>query len=430
MSSEDAAGAYPSRASAHVALLVLVTLYFFVALDSALAGLLLEPMKHDLGLSDVQVGFAHATTMSLAYGLSSIPMGMLADRLNRVRLLIGAVMLWTGAMIMAGMAPSILWLVVSRVGLGVATATVYPAAMSLLADNFPPDRRAFATGAFAASRVVGSAAALLVGGLVYGLFAKLAAADPATLFHLSPWRALFILFAVAGTLLLPAIAMLREPWRQEVGRVEGGTFADLWSYRAFLIPLLLGLMFLSCAVATSATWTPPLLMRRYGQQPADLGLWLGPLALLAGLVGVLGGARLSSLSLARRGRTGMLAPAIWGSAIAGPACLFSIMPGLPGFAALYALFTIVSGGVIVVSVVAINIRMPNELRGLALALEIVAVASAGALAPAMAALIGRHLGGDAMLGEAMALVGLPSCLLAATCFALAVRLDRKGRAGI
>ena len=158
----DSAAPYPAPRSAAFALTVTASLYFFVALDTGLTGLLLEPMKHDMGLSDIQVAFANSTAMLLSYGVLSIPMGMLTDRVSRTRLLLAATVVWMAAMVLAGLSHTIFWLVVSRIGLGAANAIIYPAGLSLLADNFQPDRRGSATGVLAGSKVIGQAAAVLV----------------------------------------------------------------------------------------------------------------------------------------------------------------------------------------------------------------------------------------------------------------------------
>lgn len=424
-----AATPYPSNRSASFALAVAASLGFLMSIDQGLTGLLLEPMKRDMGLTDVQVGFAHSTPMWLSYALLSIPVGILADRSGRARLLVGATAIWIASMLLAGLCRTIPWLVASRIGLGAANATIYPAALSLLADCFRPERRGSATGIVAASRVAGAAFALLAGGAILGALERLAVANPAALFGLAPWRLLFLLFGAAALFILVATFFLREPQRQEIGDIAGGRLAELWRYRIFLLPLLVGMMFEGGATAIQATWTAPLLQRIYRLQPADFTMWLGPLTLACGLIGAAVGTMLSNLAQRRAtdggsGPRRMLASATVGALISVPAALYSLAPGPALLAGLFAIVSLTSFVVIVIVVIVINLHIPNELRGMVLALQVVTAGLSGALSPGLVAIVGRALGGDLLLGRAMALVAAPCWLAAAGCYWLAGRSDR------
>lgn len=81
------AAGFPPPAVANRALTVLTLLGFITGVDGQMTGLLIEPMKRDLNLSDVQMGLLQGTAFGIGLSLASIPLGRLIDSRNRMRLL-------------------------------------------------------------------------------------------------------------------------------------------------------------------------------------------------------------------------------------------------------------------------------------------------------------------------------------------------------
>lgn len=407
---------YPSPVRARLAAAVLATVAMFGTMDEALLALVVEPMKRELGLSDVQVGLAHAAAFSIGYGLASIPAGLLADRVSRVQMLFAAVALWVTAMAVGGLTHSLTVLVATRLALGAAAATVYPAALSLISDYFEPERRAPATTSFGIGQIIGRALAALAGGFAFDAAARWVARDPDALFGLTPWRALFVGFAVFALILFPLLALIREPTRQEVGRVEAGTFRELWDYRAFLLPLFIGIAALIGMRQGVALWLPTALMRLYGQTPGQFAGWFSAVTLACGLFAAITAGRLAQIAI-RRGRPeSVMRPAAISMVFCVPGSFVAMTPSLPWLAAAYATFTACAGIAMMMVVIAINVKMPNELRGLTMGLEVVCAALAMSVTPPLTAWIGGLLGGDAMIGRAMAAVGATLAVVSALAF--------------
>ena len=157
-------GAWPSRGRARYAQALLVTVAFFTAMDIYLISLLVEPIKQELALTDVEVGLANSSTLYLAYAVFCVPAGILVDRANRVRMLAGAILLWCLGLVLTGLSSGITLLAGSKLVLGLANAISLPAAMSLLADHFAPVRRAMATASYGIGQGMGQAGAIFVGG--------------------------------------------------------------------------------------------------------------------------------------------------------------------------------------------------------------------------------------------------------------------------
>ncbi|MEJ5979623.1 MFS transporter [Novosphingobium sp. PS1R-30] len=416
MSFEASVPSYPSSRRARYSQAILVAIAFFTAMDIYVISLLVEPIKHDLGLTDVEVGIANTSALYGAYALFCIPMGLLVDRSNRVRMLAVAMAMWCLGLLLAAFSQGLWLLVGSKAVLGIANAMTLPAAMSLLADYFAPERRAMATMSYGLGQGFGQAGAVFIGGIGLGALTRAAMGDPGFLFGLAPWRLVSLSFAAAGALLIPVILTLREPQRMEGRQAGGGTLRELWAYRDFLVPLLAGTTFLSGMSTGVLNWIPPALTRLYGQEPSQFAGWFGTVSLVSVLAGMLAGGKLGERFHRHAGRDGVLRPAAVAAAVCAPASFMAMMPDLAWFAASTVCFTIAYAIAISIPMIAIALRIPNQLRGAAMGFYIVTVSLAGVVAAPLVAWVGAALGGEDMLGRGMAAVGAPSACLAALSF--------------
>src|SRR6185369_13617337 len=120
-------------------------------------------------------GFAHtrfgvvAAVASAAGAIAAPAAGVLADRRNRVRILVFAVILWATAMAATGLSTGYWWLLLSRLALGAALAATGPVVTSLVGDFFHPAERARAYGVILTGELVGAGAGLVTGGLLGSL---------------------------------------------------------------------------------------------------------------------------------------------------------------------------------------------------------------------------------------------------------------------
>ena len=100
-----------------LALLVLVYTINFV--DRIMLGILVPPIKADLGLTDTQLGLLGGTAFALFYTALGIPLGWLADRANRVWIITTALALWSAFTAACGLAQNFLHLFLARIGVGI-----------------------------------------------------------------------------------------------------------------------------------------------------------------------------------------------------------------------------------------------------------------------------------------------------------------------
>lgn len=408
--------AYPSLGRARFNQCVLAAIGFFTMLDVHLVGLLVEPIKHDLGMTDTQVGFAQATAFYVAFAACAIPMGVLVDRRNRVRLTVGAMALWCTGLVMVALSKNGAMLAFAKILMGVGNAMTYPAAMSLLADSFPPQRRSFAIASFGIGQSLGQVGALLMGGLSYSALETIVAANPAIIGGIAPWRAICLLFAVLGILLIPLLLSMKEPARMDVRASDSGSFRDLWNHRDLLVPLFLGIMFLSGMSSGIALWVAPALMRLYQLTPGDFAVPYSAIALATGMAGLLIGSALVNMAQARGEPRQVMRPAYLAAALAAPATCMALMPTWLGFALAGTAFLLCVQVAISIPVITINLAIPNRLRGLTMGVYTVLFAAAGAISPPLIGYTSDALGGGSMIGNAIAFVGVSCGLLAASSF--------------
>lgn len=135
-------------------------------LDRQVISILAEPIKQDLGLSDTQLGLMTGLSFALFYTTLAIPVAALADRWNRSWIIAIAIAIWSLMTVLCGLANNFIQLFLARVGVGVGEAGSGPASHSLIADMFPPERRAGALGILGTAVPIGAFIAYAGGGWI------------------------------------------------------------------------------------------------------------------------------------------------------------------------------------------------------------------------------------------------------------------------
>jgi MFS family permease len=391
---------YPPRAYAWGVVAILIGTAVLSYTDRQVLSLLVDPVRHDLGISDTQVSLLMGTAFAFVYGIAGIPFGLLADRRSRRNLILAGVLVWSVGTVACGYAHSFAQLFAARIVVGLGESVLSPAAISLISDYFPPARRGMAVGSFLAGIAIGIGAAILIGGGVlhvveHGLLRGTALAN------LAPWRMVLLLIGAPGFLWALVILLVREPVRRTAA-VAGEALSRAAILR--VAPVYLVVATASLVDNAVGAWAPTLLMRDFGRDPAQVGLELGLLLTIGFGGGVLAGGALSDL-VGGDGR--------WLRKLA--VCLVASLLILPVAATIDArrlglvmtavpLYFALSGVVTACGFSAILDAVPNRQRGFAMALcFFLNVALGAGLGPTSVALAAEHIfSAHAGLGPALA----------------------------
>ncbi|AQR72982.1 MFS transporter [Sphingomonas sp. LM7] len=147
--------------------LALLTLtYFFSYMDRQILAILQELIKKDLQLSDTQLGLLSGLAFAIFYATLGIPVARLADRANRKNIVAISLAIWSAMTAAGGLAQNFVQLLVARIGVGIGEAGSSPPSHSIIADLYPPEKRAGAMGIYSLGVVLGAALGTFIGGLV------------------------------------------------------------------------------------------------------------------------------------------------------------------------------------------------------------------------------------------------------------------------
>ncbi len=279
--------------------------YTFSFIDRQILTLMVDPIKRDLDLTDTQFSLLHGMAFALFYTFLGLPIGRLADRADRRKIIAAGVATWSLMTALCGFARNYGQLFLARMGVGVGEGALSPAAFSMLSDIFPKERLGRAISIYTIGIAVGSGMALLVGGYVIQLVQQSGPVVVPLLGTLQPWQQVFVIVGLPGIPVSIAILLLREPQRREIHKPTA-TLREVFEFIAerkrLFFCFLLGLALATAMSHGVHGWAPAYFMRVHGWSPAEVGLNYGLGVLVAGTLGLLTGSWLTE-HMMRRGRT-------------------------------------------------------------------------------------------------------------------------------
>ena len=248
-------------------LFVLTAVYTLNIADRFVVSTLIEPIKREFLLSDSAVGLLTGAAMAVFYVAAGIPLGVLADRTSRKRMIVAALTAWSVLTAACGMAQSFWQLLISRIGVGIGEAGGTPPSQSLLSDKFPPRARAFAMTLFAVGAAAGAAMGSSLGGWISDTYG---------------WRTVLLVFGAMGVPLALIVALtVREPRRGRLDTVAPTRPTSLAETLTFvrsqssLMHILAGSAVLTYWGWGLVWWTPAFLLRSHGMTLTQSGEALG-----------------------------------------------------------------------------------------------------------------------------------------------------------
>lgn len=387
-------------------------------------GTVQESAKAELALTDTAMGLIQGVAVAIPLVLLSMPIGVLVDRRNRVRLLAIMAAVWTAGTALTAAAGTLAVLFAARMLVGIGTTGALTAALSLTADWCAPQARGRATLIVSLGKAIGIGLAFAAAGALFGLFSG--PTGPRWFAGIAAWRSVHVVLSIASALLLLPLLILREPARREVATGSHASLAvvtaELWRRRAFLIPVFVGQASVVMADTAAVIWAAPVLSRLHHLRPDQFAGWMGLLVFGTNLVGTVIGGIAADLGQRSERRGGLLVGAVIAALVGVPAALFPLAGSVGLFAA--ALGTLALAGAVtsVIVSVALTVLIPNELRGFCIGAFIAVAGLVGyGIAPPLVAVVSGWMGGEAMIGRALGLVGVVVGIISVLAFAAATR---------
>jgi MFS family permease len=322
---EDASVTRASSPWRVLALLFFANLLNFF--DRTIPAILNEPIRIQWGLNDFQLGII-AAAFTVIYAVAGLPLGRLADRGSRKKVMGWGIAVWSAFTAANAYAWSFGSFLVARMGVGVGEASYAPAANSLIGDLFPADKRSRALGLFMLGLPLGLMAAFFTIGPLVKAFGD--------------WRAPFVVAALPGFIVAALMFRIREPQRgaSEKVAVASSEVADpmrsILRSRTILWIILSGITVNFSAYAGNG-FLVPMIQRYFGLQLTAAAVTTGFIVGVTGLIGLTAGGWVTDL-VYKRSESGRL---VYGSiclAVAALATAAALASGKGSVAIFAALF--------------------------------------------------------------------------------------------
>lgn len=278
MNPAPASAAARAPTSPRVLLSLLLLAYIFNFLDRQILGILAGPIIADLQLSDAEFGAIAGLAFAILYSFLGVPLAMIADRTSRSRVIAASLAVWSGFTALCGTATNFWQLFIYRLGVGVGEAGGVAPSYALIADYFPPERRARALAIFSLGIPLGLALGTLIGAYLAAWI---------------DWRAAFLTMGIAGIALAPVMLY----FVRDRPRASTTVLAPRALMQTFPIIARKPTFWLMAVAASSsslagyglALWTPTVLERSFGLTLIERGQFLASIFLIGGTAGVFAG---------------------------------------------------------------------------------------------------------------------------------------------
>lgn len=270
-----------SRGYRRWVLFLLLLTYMSSYIDRSILGILAEPIKRELSLTDGQLGLLSGLSFALFYTLLGLPIARLAERYSRSKIIAISLVLWSGMTALCGLTATYVQLLLCRIGVGIGEAGGNPASHSLITDIFPPERRASALAIYSLGVPLGALIGAVAGGALTQVWG---------------WRTAFLVVGPPGILLaLLVVLTIREPQRGAADLRESAGEEPIPSFMAVLrrlfgnpafVHLAAGAALVVFAGYSVALFMAPFFLREFGLTIRDVGWISGVVNGFAAAVGI------------------------------------------------------------------------------------------------------------------------------------------------
>jgi MFS family permease len=272
----------PARAaganSARYVLFILTLVYVVNYLDRQILGILLPYIQKEFTLTDFEGGLLSGTAFAVIYATLGIPLATLADRMSRRNIIAASLATFSVMTVLSGFVTKIWQLMLTRFFTGIGEAGTGPSINSMIADLYPPEKRAGALAFYSAGLNIGLLLGFFGGGWMLEHYG---------------WRSAFLASGAPGLLLVFLLLLtVREPERGMVDKIVDAEAApSLWATARHLLTLP-SFIWISVGCSMSAFggyaglyFIPKFLIVSHHMTPIQVGV---ALSLLTGIFGAIG----------------------------------------------------------------------------------------------------------------------------------------------
>lgn len=388
---------------------VLTGVYTLNFVDRGALTLILQPIKQDLHVTDLEMSYLLGMSFVVLYSVCSIPAGHVADIVSRRLMVFSAVLFWSVMQCLCGFAGTYAQLFGARVGLGLGEAALPPAAYSLIRDGVRPQSRGRAFSIYQMSPLLGMGFGSLIGGLLYGAARRGAFHAVPVLGALKPWQVVLAVPGVAGLLVALVVLSIREPPREaEVRRQDVPGYGEALRFMGRRWRLFVPIFVMTTVLALSTgwnSWMPAALTRIWGLEPSTIGQVTGPLGLILNPIAYVTVGHLMDRFTTPTRPDGMLRVAIIGSVLNVPAAMAVLLaPSVTLMWIAYGLSLLLTGaGQVAVAAILAEV-LPGRLMGKATSLQFLVGNILGlAMGPTLFALVAKLFSGPRAIADSMLL---------------------------
>lgn len=235
-------------------------------------------LKQDFGLTDFELGLT-GTVFMIVHATFSVPLGILADKWVRKKIIAIGVSIWSVATLITGAVHNFTQLLIARGFVGIGEASYAPSATSLIADNYPPEKRAQASSTFHLGMFFGGTLGMILSGIIGT--------------HLG-WRASFFIVAIPGLFLALTALRIKETKHEHhnSSEVNYPNILKLFKTSAYVMTLIAGTM-LTFTSSAIISWMTQFFIRYHNYSVDQASLTIGLAVIIGGPPGIYTGGKIS-----------------------------------------------------------------------------------------------------------------------------------------
>lgn len=310
-------------------LTVLFLANLFNFFDRAVPAIVIEPIRIEWGLSDLQIGILSAA-FTVVYAVAGIPLGRLADTGSRKKIMGWGLIFWSLFTALGAASWNFASFLATRIGVGIGEASYAPAANSLIGDLFPANKRSRAMGVFMLGLPLGLLLAFFTVGAMVNAFGS--------------WKAPFVIAMLPGLAIAVSFFMIDEPERGAAEIVQTSQAPIANPIRKVLaIPTMWWIILAGIAANFAAyavnSFMVPLMQRFFGLPLERAAIATGVIVGVTGLIGLVAGGWIADRAHERSER-GRLTLGFVALAIAALATWYALSLGADQVGLFIGLFSI------------------------------------------------------------------------------------------